>query len=195
MGIGLILKHIAVAQSTCLIFFGLLGHAVVFPPAWTTFQSELKQAANWAAITCIVVTAPLIGKVSEVSVYRIIGTVIGGERREHMRLLLRLGGTHVRSVTSDPSSLTGFWGFLVFTIGILAISPYGSGIFVSLASPVLILSTSYLAFKKGLEQLARFMQVRACGWDLAESLDGLRNMLEIVCEGVSLLAGLPCVRS
>jgi hypothetical protein len=43
-----------------------------------------------------------------------------------------------------------------FTIGLYAISPYGSGIFVSLASPLLILSTSYLAYKRGLEQLARW---------------------------------------
>ena len=47
----------------------------------------------------------------------------------------------------------------MFSIGIHAISPYGSGIFVSLASPLLIVSTTYYAYKKGLEQLARFMQV------------------------------------
>lgn len=99
------------------------------------------------------VTAPLIGKVSEVSVYRIIGTIIGGERQECVKPLLEFDQL--------LCSRIGFSGFLIFTIGNLAISPFGSGILVSLASPVFILSTSYLAFKKGLEQLTRFMQVRA----------------------------------
>ena len=81
-------------------------------------------------ITRQVVTAPYIGKVSEVSVYRIIGTALGG-----------------------------FWGLAMFSLGLYLISPYGSGVFVSLTSPLLVLTTTWFAFKKGLEQLARFMQV------------------------------------
>lgn len=41
--------------SLALILFGLLGHAISFPPTWgTNLQSEVKQACNWASITCIV---------------------------------------------------------------------------------------------------------------------------------------------
>ena len=52
----------------------------------------------------------------------------------------------------------------MFSIGLYAISAYGSGLFVSLSSPLLVVSTSYYAYKKGLEQLARFMQVGEIGW-------------------------------
>ena len=111
--------------SLCLVLFGMLGHAIEFPTSWgASLNTEVKQACNWAAITCIVstighmnmmsnsgiqptgmctfaydppstllyfipadpaacwpmqvVTAPFLGKVSEVSVYRIIGTACGG---------------------------------------------------------------------------------------------------------------------
>ena len=41
--------------SLCLTLFGLFGHAIEYPPAWgANLQSEVKQACNWAAITCIV---------------------------------------------------------------------------------------------------------------------------------------------
>jgi hypothetical protein len=68
-------------------------------------------------ITRQVVTAPYIGKVSEVSVYRIIGTALGG-----------------------------FWGLAMFSLGLYLISPYGSGVFVSLTSPLLVLTTTWFAF-------------------------------------------------
>ena len=52
------------------------------PPAPSTeakdLASNFKQSMNWAAITCIVVTAPLIGKVAQVAADRLLGTVIGG---------------------------------------------------------------------------------------------------------------------
>ena len=88
--------------SLALIIFGLLGHAITFPEAWgTRLQSEvkqvtrmssictspgftidsthawsvnLKQACNWAAITCIVSTVPkniyIIYHLTEVNVLR-----------------------------------------------------------------------------------------------------------------------------
>ena len=41
--------------SIALVLFGLLGHAIQFPATWgASLQSEVKQACNWAAITCIV---------------------------------------------------------------------------------------------------------------------------------------------
>ncbi len=43
-----------------------------------THLPEIRQSANWAAITCVVVTAPLIGQVAEVSVFRTVGTILGG---------------------------------------------------------------------------------------------------------------------
>ena len=55
----------------------------------------------------------------------------------------------------------GLWGFLTFEFGLHAISAFGSGIFVSLTSPLLIVGTTYLAYKQGLEQLAKFMQARS----------------------------------
>ena len=45
----------SIRLSLCLILFGLLGHAITFPPAWgSDLQDEVKQACNWAAITCVV---------------------------------------------------------------------------------------------------------------------------------------------
>ena len=68
------------------------------------------------------------------STYRVIGTVTGG-----------------------------LWGFLMFTIGTHTFTSVeggeGSGIFVALVSPLVVVSTTYLAYKKGLDQLARFIQV------------------------------------
>ncbi|GAX83155.1 hypothetical protein CEUSTIGMA_g10581.t1 [Chlamydomonas eustigma] len=119
----------SIRLSLCLMLFGLLSHAINYPDG---LAKELQKSFNWAAITCTVVTAPLIGKVSEVSTYRIIGTVSGG-----------------------------LWGFLMFMVGTHTLTTMedGSGVFVALMSPVVVISTTYFAYKRGLDQLARFIQL------------------------------------
>ena len=51
----------------------------------------------------------------------------------------------------------------MFTIGTRTFTSVeggeGSGIFVALMSPLVVVSTTYFAYKKGLDQLARFVQV------------------------------------
>lgn len=78
----------------------------------------------------VVVTAPLIGKVAEVSAFRAVGTIIGG-----------------------------MIGMLIFTIGLHAFSGYGAGVFVCSLAPFMVTGTTYLAFKKSLDQLAKFIQL------------------------------------
>lgn len=41
-------------------------------------QNNILQGAKWASITCIVVSAPVIGRVATVSFERALGTVCGG---------------------------------------------------------------------------------------------------------------------
>lgn len=50
----------SIRLSLSLMIFGLLGHSIHYPGQWAT---EVSKSFNWAAITCVVVTAPLIGKV------------------------------------------------------------------------------------------------------------------------------------
>ena len=140
-----------------------------------------------------VVTAPLIGKVSEVSTLRIIGTILGGMHTGWFQascFAAAYGGCI--SAVAEPyhcnTSITAVWilsaqrlladrvpctnhvcrpalgptglyGFCTFEFGLHVISAYGSSLFVSLMAPTIIVFTTYLAYKKGLEQLARFMQV------------------------------------
>ncbi|GAX75211.1 hypothetical protein CEUSTIGMA_g2655.t1 [Chlamydomonas eustigma] len=123
----------AIRLSVCFVLFGLLAHAIDYPDNYG-LAKELHTTFSWAAITCTVVTAPLIGKVSEVSTYRIIGTVVGG-----------------------------LWGFFMFSIGVFTFTSVpdgdGPGVFVSLLSPLVAVATTFLAYKLGLDQLARFTQL------------------------------------
>ncbi len=41
-------------------------------------QNNVLQGAKWASITCIVVSAPVIGRVAQVSFERALGTICGG---------------------------------------------------------------------------------------------------------------------
>jgi hypothetical protein len=41
-------------------------------------NKHISMGCKWAAITCVVVTVPLIGKTAQVSLERTIGTVTGG---------------------------------------------------------------------------------------------------------------------
>ena len=41
-------------------------------------QNNILQGAKWASITCIVVSAPVIGRVATVSFERALGTLCGG---------------------------------------------------------------------------------------------------------------------
>lgn len=93
------------------------------------------------------------------STYRVIGTVTGG-----------------------------LWGFLMYTIGLNTFKSIegteGSGVFVSLVSPLVVVSTTYLAYKRGLDQLARFIQVGVKGWKVWGVLGiGLSACLELLRYG------------
>ncbi|KAL6765926.1 Fusaric acid resistance protein-like-domain-containing protein [Haematococcus lacustris] len=117
----------SVRLSLALSFFGLMGHTVHWHPE---YADKIKQSCNWAAITCVVVTAPLIGKVAEVSVYRIIGTIIGGAI-----------------------------GYLAYSVGYWCLGLYGAGIVVSCFSWVVVVPTVYLAYKHQADQLSKFVQL------------------------------------
>ena len=41
------------------------------------YANDIAKACKWAAITCVVVTVPVLGKVTQVSFERTLGTVIG----------------------------------------------------------------------------------------------------------------------
>ncbi|KXZ48693.1 hypothetical protein GPECTOR_26g596 [Gonium pectorale] len=116
------------------MFFGMLGHIVNFGPEHAVLSSNFRQSCNWAAITCIVVTAPVIGKVAQVAFDRLLGTAVGG-----------------------------FIGMVAFTIGfhLFGAGPGGS-VFISAVAGLTVWATTYLAFKHSLDQLARFMQLTYC---------------------------------
>lgn len=124
----------SIRLSICLVTFGLLGHTVHYPGFWA---AEVSKSFNWAAITCIVVTAPLIGKASETANYRVVGTISGG-----------------------------LWGFLMWWMGAALFGYQGGATFVALVSPVLVVGTTYLAYKRGMDQLAKYMQITyvICGY-------------------------------
>ncbi|GLC56641.1 hypothetical protein PLESTB_001129800 [Pleodorina starrii] len=123
----------AARLSLALMFFGLLGHCVTFPPGYASLASNFRQSCNWAAITCIVVTAPVIGKVAQVAFDRLLGTAVGG-----------------------------FIGCVCFTVGFHLFGVLGGGVFISLMSGVTVWATTYLAFKHSLDQLVRFVQLTYC---------------------------------
>ncbi|GIL77400.1 hypothetical protein Vretifemale_6863 [Volvox reticuliferus] len=120
----------ATRLSISLIFFGILGHCAKFSPEHQVFASNFRQSCNWAAITCIVVTAPLIGKVAQVAFDRLLGTAVGG-----------------------------FIGCVCFTVGFHLFGALGGGIFISLMSGIAVWTTTYLAYKYSMEQLVRFVQL------------------------------------
>ena len=124
----------SIRLSLSLVIFGLLGHSIHYPGQWS---SEVSKSFNWAAITCVVVTAPLIGKASETANYRVVGTISGG-----------------------------LWGFFMWWLGAALFGTHGSGTFVALVSPVLVVATTYLAYKRGMDQLAKYMQITyiVCGY-------------------------------
>eukprot|EP00798_Chlamydomonas_sp_ICE-L_P030402 gene30402-35407_t len=120
----------SIRLSSCLIIFGLLGHALILQGASSHIVDEIKKASNWAAITCVVVSSPLIGKVAEVSVLRVIGTALGA-----------------------------FVSFSFFTLGINTMSYYWTSNLIALASPLIVVPSIYMAFKTSLDQLAKFLML------------------------------------
>ncbi|GLI59386.1 hypothetical protein VaNZ11_001252 [Volvox africanus] len=120
----------ATRLSIALVFFGILGHCAKFSPEHQVFASNFRQSCNWAAITCIVVTAPLIGKVAQVAFDRLLGTAVGG-----------------------------LIGCVCFTVGFHMFGAFGGGIFISLMSGVAVWTTTYIAYKFSMDQLVRFVQL------------------------------------
>ncbi|EFJ48876.1 hypothetical protein VOLCADRAFT_90583 [Volvox carteri f. nagariensis] len=146
----------AARLSIAVIFFGILGHCAQFPPEYQMFASNFRQSCNWAAITCIVVTAPLIGKVAQVAFDRLLGTAVGGFIG---CVCFTLGP--VATEGSCQSKLK--YSTQVAVCKILqqfhVFGAFGGGIFISLMSGVTIWGTTYLAFKHSLDQLVRFVQL------------------------------------
>ncbi|GFR45688.1 hypothetical protein Agub_g7103 [Astrephomene gubernaculifera] len=120
----------ATRLSISLVFFGLLGHSVKFPADQQTLALNFRQSCNWAAITCIVVTAPLIGKVAQVAFDRLLGTLVGG-----------------------------LIGYMCFTTGFHLFGVFGAGIFISLMAGLVVWLSTFLASRRPLEQLVRFVQL------------------------------------
>ncbi|KAL6760710.1 hypothetical protein V8C86DRAFT_3190339 [Haematococcus lacustris] len=62
-----------------LFLFGLLGHGLWAPPGFPkAYLDELVRSSAWAGVTCIMLTAPLIGRVAQTSTERALGTILGG---------------------------------------------------------------------------------------------------------------------
>eukprot|EP00198_Chlamydomonas_reinhardtii_P008113 XP_001697450.1 predicted protein [Chlamydomonas reinhardtii] len=114
----------ATRLSIAVCFFGMLGHSIPFPPEHAALATSFRQSCNWAAITSIVVTAPLIGKVAQVAFDRLLGTAVGG-----------------------------FLGFLCYQIGWALFEQAMAGAFISFGAAVTIWATTFLAFKRSLDQL------------------------------------------
>ncbi|CAL8462165.1 g1696 [Coccomyxa elongata] len=57
-----------------------IGYGIVLPEhgVHTTYARQFSQASKWAAITCVVVNAPVIGKIAQTGAERILGSVAGG---------------------------------------------------------------------------------------------------------------------
>ncbi|BDA46028.1 hypothetical protein COCOBI_08-1200 [Coccomyxa sp. Obi] len=57
-----------------------IGYGYVLPEhgVHTTYARQFSQASKWAAITCVVVNAPVIGKIAQTGAERILGSVAGG---------------------------------------------------------------------------------------------------------------------
>ncbi len=53
----------------------------------------------------------------------------------------------------------GLWGFSMWWLGAALFGVEWAGVFISLVSPILIVASTYLSYKKGMDQLAKYMQV------------------------------------
>lgn len=58
----------------------VVGYGVILPQGGVHdhYAKQWIQSFKWCAITCVVVSAPVIGKVAQVGIERVVGTVIGG---------------------------------------------------------------------------------------------------------------------
>ncbi|KAL3144934.1 hypothetical protein ABBQ32_003441 [Trebouxia sp. C0010 RCD-2024] len=78
----------------------VLGYGVVLPRGISIhdhYATQWMQSFKWCAITCVVVSAPVIGKVAQVGIERVVGTVIGGWTGYAVYML----GSQVWNTTTD----------------------------------------------------------------------------------------------
>ncbi|KAK9806935.1 hypothetical protein WJX72_007993 [[Myrmecia] bisecta] len=70
----------AVRLGVTVFIACVVGYGIVAPEAgiYDEYPDEIAQAAKWSAITAVVVSAPVIGKVAQTGFERILGTIIGG---------------------------------------------------------------------------------------------------------------------
>ncbi|GFH33705.1 uncharacterized protein HaLaN_33113, partial [Haematococcus lacustris] len=60
-----------------LLFFGTIGYELWTPPGFPKdYLDELVRSSAWASVTCIVVNAPLIGRVAQTATERALGTIL-----------------------------------------------------------------------------------------------------------------------
>ncbi|KAK9843259.1 hypothetical protein WJX74_009376 [Apatococcus lobatus] len=103
-----------------------LGLHLDYPRQWT-------QACKWAAITCIVINAPVLGKVAQTGVERIIGTLVGG-----------------------------ICGYAVFRIGSNFWGPVSDGILLSVAVMLMAGASVIVAHKLSLDSSAKLAALTFC---------------------------------
>ncbi|KAK9809523.1 hypothetical protein WJX73_008638 [Symbiochloris irregularis] len=80
-GLGLSdVQQRAFRLSLTVLIACFIGYGVVLPGEGihVTYKKPFSQACKWAAITSVVVTLPVIGKVAQTGVERMAGTIVGG---------------------------------------------------------------------------------------------------------------------
>ncbi|KAJ9510699.1 hypothetical protein QJQ45_027671 [Haematococcus lacustris] len=106
----------------------------------------------------VVVTAPLIGKVAEVC--QAVESIPAMHRTLHNLLLLLRCGMHQVSVYRIIGTIIGgAIGYLAYSVGYWCLGLYGAGIVVSCFSWVVVVPTVYLAYKHQADQLSKFVQL------------------------------------
>lgn len=77
-----------------------IGYGIFLPlegPGIVPYARNVANASKWAAITCVVVTVPVLGKVTQVGFERTLGTVMGGT----LGFVVNLLGSHIWTDASD----------------------------------------------------------------------------------------------
>lgn len=119
-----------VRLAVSLPFFTMLGYGILVPLGNFPYKNEFRQSCTWAAITSVVVTAPLTGKVVQQGTERITGTLAGG-------ILGFLVYDHLGSLTPDWTD------------------PYVNGLFSSFVG----LSSAYLSWRLKLDQSTKLYAI------------------------------------
>jgi hypothetical protein len=91
----------AIRLSLAVALLSAVGFSLVGRPGHANTVAVLK----WALLTCPVVTMPLLGKTSQVSFERALGTVAGGA----LGFLATAVATHWWTLVSGTGAWNGWW--------------------------------------------------------------------------------------